>query len=228
MGGGRPGFLDWWLWVTVAVFLALSWVAFLGAPDVQGMLVTQRIFYFHFGAAIAAALSFTVLFVTSIAYLVRRKSRWDVLAAASAEVGVVFTAMVLLTGTVWAKAQWGAWWTWDPKLTTTLILWFLGVAYALLREGVVDQRRRAAYAAVLGVIIYLDIPIIFVASRIWSSIHPIVINNEGFNMSPPILWATVLGVVANVFWMVFWVGQRAVQGRMEVEVAELKERLREG
>lgn len=135
---GLPGLArrygEYVLGAAVAVGMILSiWAAFVYAPTdaVQGPV--QRIMYFHVPMAWLAYLSFFVVFVASIAYLIRRDERWDWIARGSAEVGVIFTTLVLISGSIWGKAFWGTWWTGEARLTTTLILWFIYVAYLLLR-----------------------------------------------------------------------------------------------
>jgi heme exporter protein C len=152
--------------------LASIWAAFLGTPTdaVQGDV--QRIMYFHVPMALLAFFAFFVVFVASIVYLLRRDERWDWLARASAEVGVVYTTMVLICGSIWGKAYWGTWWDGEPILTTTLILWFIYVAYLLLRFYSGRTESGARNAAVLGIIGFVDVPIVHFAVTWWRGLHP--------------------------------------------------------
>ncbi|MDP2726619.1 MAG: cytochrome c biogenesis protein CcsA, partial [Dehalococcoidia bacterium] len=104
----------------------------------------QRIFYFHVPSAWIAFLAFFVTCLSGILYLRTRDFRWDFVAVSSAEIGVVFTTAALVTGSIWARPIWGSWWTWDPRLTTTLVLWFIYVGYLILRGNVDDPSRRAS------------------------------------------------------------------------------------
>ena len=113
-----------------------------------------------------------MVFVASIGYLVTRKSGWDSVAHAAAEVGVVFVSLALLTGIVWARPVWNVWWTWEPRLTTTLILWLIYVAYLMLRSYVPNKSQGALYAAGLGIIGFIDVPIVYYSVQWWRSIHP--------------------------------------------------------
>ena len=134
--------------VLVGLYLALLW-----APTEAVMGDVQRIFYFHMPSAwVALGPSFTVVFVCSIVYLVKKDLRYDRIAAASAEIGVMFTTITLVTGPLWARPIWGAYWTWDPRLTTTLVLWFIFVAYLMLRASSSPGHKRARLCAVVGIV----------------------------------------------------------------------------
>ena len=121
-----------------ALMLGALYMVFVYAPTEKEMGVVQRIFYFHVASAWVSFLAFLVVFVFSILYLRTRSMRWDAIAYASAEVGTVFTTLVLITGPMWAKAVWGIWWTWDARLTTTLVLWLTYAAYLLVRKYSMD------------------------------------------------------------------------------------------
>jgi heme exporter protein C len=124
-------------------------------------------------------LSFFVVFVASALFLVKRERRYDALALAAAEIGVVFTTLVLITGPLWAKAAWGAFWVWDARLTTTLVLWLIYVGYLMLRSSV-DDMKRARMAAVIGIVGFLDVPIIYLSVTWWRTMHPtLVVNDSG-------------------------------------------------
>ena len=148
------------------------WMIFLYAPTdaVQGD--AQRIFYFHVPMAWIGMLAFVVLTVAGIAYLWKKDERWDWLARASAEVGVVFLTLAIILGSIWGKTIWGTWWTWDPKLTTTLILWFMYIGYLMLLSYMGRTPAAARSAAVLAIIGVVDVPIIYEAVNWWRTLHP--------------------------------------------------------
>jgi heme exporter protein C len=158
--------------LTAVSMLASLWMALVAAPvdAVQG--TPFRIFYFHVPIAWVAFLAFFVVFAASVAYLWRRDERWDWLARAAAEVGAVFTTLVLITGSLWGRTIWGTWWTWDPRLTTTLILWFIYVGYLMLRSYTGRTASGARAAAVLGILGFVDVPIDYLSVTWWRSIHP--------------------------------------------------------
>ena len=145
------------LLITYAALVGALYMALRYAPPERVMGNVHRIFYFHVAAAWVGFLAFALVFVASLAYLRRPQARWDRLAAAAAELGVLFTTITLVMGSLWARAVWGVWWTWDPKLTTTLILWFLYVGYLLIRAAVDEPASRGRYAAVLGIAGFLNV-----------------------------------------------------------------------
>jgi len=173
------------------------WAAFLHAPTERVMGEVQRIFYFHVGSAWTAFFAFFVVFVAGIIYLWRRSPFWDELGAASAEVGIIFTTIVLTTGPIWAKPIWNTWWPWgDPRVTTTLVLWLIYVAYFALRSSLPEGEKRARFAAVFGIIGFIDVPIVFLSVRWWRTIHPVVITRTGASLEPEMVQAMLIAVAA--------------------------------
>lgn len=202
---GRLDSLDFerwsrWLGLLTLPLLLLDLAAiFLYAPTdaLQGNV--QRIFYVHVPLALTAFGAFFVTFVGSGMYLWKRDRRWDLLAASSAEVGVVLTTLVLVTGSLWAKPIWGTWWTWDARLTTTLVLWLIYLAYILVRASVAEPERAARSAAVIGVIGFLDVPIIRQSVVWWRTLHPgptIIQEGGGTGLPPEMMLTLAVSVVA--------------------------------
>ncbi len=148
------------------------WMIFLYAPEdaVQGQ--PQRIFYFHVPIAWLAMLGFIVVAVGGIGYLITRDERWDWAARAAAEIGTLFTTLTLILGSIWGKTIWGTWWTWDARLTTTLILWFIYIGYLMLRSYMGHTHSSARAGAVLAIIGVIDIPIIYESVNWWRTLHP--------------------------------------------------------
>lgn len=178
------------------VVIAL-YAAFLYAPTERIMGEVQRIFYFHVGAAWNAFLAFFVVFLGGLLYLIRRNRLWDHLAAASAETGVVFTTIVLTTGPIWAKPIWNTWWPWgDPRVTTTLVLWLIYVAYLILRTSLPEGEKKYKFCAVFGILGFIDVPIVWMSIRWWRTIHPVVITSGGTNLDPRMSQALVIAVIA--------------------------------
>lgn len=162
--------------IAIALYMALFY-----APREATMGDAQRIFYFHVPSAWIGFLSFFIVFVASILFLLKRERKWDALALSAAEIGVVFTTLVLLTGPLWAKAAWGTYWVWDARLTTTLVLWLIYVGYLMLRSSV-DDMKRARMAAVLGIIGFLDVPIIYLSVTWWRTMHPTLLVSDSGGM----------------------------------------------
>jgi heme exporter protein C len=160
------------LGVSTIAFLAVSagFSLVVSPPDrAQGDLV--RMMYVHVPAAWVAYLAFTVVFVASVAYLRTESSRWDRLAAASAEVGVLYTGLAIVLGSLWARPVWGTWWSWDPRLTTTAILLLIYLGYLSVRRLPESPLRRARWSAVIGIVGFIDVPIVHVSVRWWRSLH---------------------------------------------------------
>jgi heme exporter protein C len=206
--------------------LAALLAAFVIAPTEAEMGDTQRIFYFHVAAAWTAFLAFFLVFLASIAYLRTKAVRWDILAVSAAEIGIVFTSVTLASGSVWARSAWGTWWTWEPRLTTTLMLWLIYVSYLLLRGMVEEPNRRAAFAAVFGIIGFVDVPIVFMSIRWWRTLHPQVVGTEGFNMEATMLPALFLSVAAFTVVFLYLLLLRTGLERSQQEMVELRQRIR--
>ena len=162
----------WLPGVTAVAMLAGLYMIFFYAPTEKTMGVVQRIFYYHVPSAWVSFFGFLLVFVFSFIYLVRGDKKWDSRANAAAEVGVLFCTLVLITGPIWAKPVWGIWWTWDARLTLTLVLWLIYVGYLMLRHYMVDPERRATFSAVVGIIGFIDVPLVYFAIRWWRTQHP--------------------------------------------------------
>lgn len=161
------------LWAITLPGMAVAiWMAFFYAPTdaIQGE--PQRIFYFHVPVAWVGMLAFVVMAVAGILYLKNKNERWDWIARASAEIGTVFITLALITGSIWGRTTWGTWWTWDARLTTTLILWFVYVGYLMLRSYMGRTEASARAGAVMSIICVIDVPIIYESVNWWRTLHP--------------------------------------------------------
>jgi len=179
------------LLATVVIGLAVA------PPDaVQGDV--QRLMYVHVPAAWLAYLSFFVVFVASIAYLRTGRTRWDRMAAASAEIGVVFTALTIALGSLWGKPVWGTWWTWDPRLTTTAVMLLIYLGYMAVRRLPDSPTRRGRWSAVVGIVGFVDVPIVHFSVVWWRSLHqPATVLRPGApTIAGSMLAALLLGVLA--------------------------------
>ena len=153
---------------------ACQWLIYGYAPVESTLGFSQKIFYLHLPLAWWGLISFSLVFVASIAYLIWRHPGADRLAQASGEIGLLFTALALVTGMLWARRSWGVWWTWDPRLSTALIMCFVYSAWLVLRGLDILPEKRRLISAVVGIAAFLDVPLVFVSARIWRSIHPAV------------------------------------------------------
>jgi heme exporter protein C len=214
-----------WLWpggvlaLLFGVALLLGFI--LSPPDVL-LGDTVRIFYIHVSVAWVALVSFLVNFIASIVYLARRSLAADRLAGVTAELGAMFTTATLATGSIWARVAWGVWWTWDPRLTTALIMWFVYLAYLLVRANLEDPQRRAQVSAVLGIIAFANVPVVYFSVDIWRSIHPVVVGPDGnFNMAPAMFAAMMAMLTAVTVLYVALVNLRLRQERLAEALREL-------
>lgn len=189
---------------TGGIALALcQWLVYAYAPVEATLGIVQKIFYMHLPLAIWALISFALVFAGSIAFLWRRKPIYDCLCAAAAEIGLLYSGLALLSGMIWARKSWGVWWTWDPRLTTTLIMWFIYAAYMILRHLDMAPDRRNIVCAVVGIAAFLDVPLVFVSARIFRSIHPAVFGSRGAGLEPEMQLTAAACIIA---YGLFWVG----------------------
>jgi heme exporter protein C len=222
------GALAWLLWVTrdVAARIATArWAGGLGlllvpawlllvayyAPIEEAQGIIQKIFYVHIPAIIPTYFGFTLSAIGGALYLRTREERWDQLAVAGAEVGVLFCTLMLLVGPIWAKPAWGHWWVWDLRLTTTLMLWFIYVAYLFLRSFAFGSDTARTFTAVYGIAGLAAVPFVYFAVDLaqGSTMHPSNPSREGL---PPEMGRTVgVGMVAFI-WIFAWL----VAKRLEV------------
>lgn len=165
------------------MFLAALGAVFLYAPTELTMGNVQRIFYFHVATAWVGFCGFFVTFAGGIGYLATRKRWWDRLALSSAEVGLAFISMTVVTGMLWAKPVWGVYWTWEPRLTISAVQWLLYVAYVMLRGSVISHERGARFAAVYGIVAFVTVPLSWFAIRWWRTIHPQVVSGAGMSIT---------------------------------------------
>lgn len=193
----RPRWLMPFGWFALLFFIAAQATALLvSAPD-RDMGHLQKIMYVHVPSAWAGMLAFAAVFVASTLYLWRRDVKYDMLAAAAAEAGVVLTALTLALGSIWGRPTWGVWWTWDPRLTSTAVMLLIYVGYLALRSFTDDEDRRARWSAAVGVLGFLNVPIVYLSVRWWRTIHQV-------QSTPSTLDASyTLGLRLNAFAFLF-------------------------
>jgi heme exporter protein C len=189
---------------------AAAYSSFYIAPEEKTMHVLQRIFYFHAAAAWAGMTAFFICFVANLLYVWRREERWDSLGISSAEVGLAFITVVLITGPIWAKPAWGIYWTWDARLTSTFVLWLLYISYLLLRTLIEEPDRRALLSALFGIFAFIDVPIVFGAIRWWRTQHPapVIMGGPGSGLDPTMNKVFFFSVLAMHTLMVFLIVER--------------------
>ena len=210
------------LGVSFVLIMVSLFLIFIQVPTEVTMGVIQRIFYFHVPVAWVAFLAFFVVFISSIMYLWKRDRKWDIIANSSAELGIVFTTLVLITGSVWAKPIWGVWWTWDARLTTTLVLWLIYVAYLLVRSYIAEEERAARFAAVVGIVGFVDVPIVALAIVLWGTQHPSPVIFEG-GLESSMLATLLVSLSAVTTVYVLLLTERIAIKKGELEIKRLKQ-----
>jgi len=179
------------LLTAVAFVLAFTTAGMVKGAEIDGailiggkmvehvLLMSQKIFYFHVPVAITSFVSLGFTAVFSILFLKTRLKKYDTHARVSAEVAMLFIACTMATGELWTRFEWGMWWVWEPRLTTYLILMLLVISYFIVRAAIDDAERRATYSAVLGIIIFVNVPLCFMITRLVpSSLHPVVFRTD--------------------------------------------------
>lgn len=224
----KAGFTPWLGALSGALMLAALFMVFVYVPTEAEQGAVQRIFYFHVPCAWVAFAAFGIVAVAGVLYLWLKQPVFDDLGYAAAESGWVFCTLVLVTGSLWAKPIWGAWWTWDSRLTTTFILWLLYMGYLMLRAMAGEATLGARLGAVVGIAAALDIPVIIVSVRLWRTIHPAVLvtREGGHGLEDPRMVATLAVSMAAFTALYVWIlALRFRTLRVRARLVELGQRL---
>ena len=212
-------------WASVAVSLFLIFFVAREAEAAMGGQL-QRIFYFHVPAAWAAYLAFGIVFIGSIAYLRTDSRRWDLLAHSAAELGVVFTSLVLVTGPIWAHPVWGTWWQWDARLTSTLVMWLTYLGYLMLRGLSEDPSKTGRLAAVVGIIGFVNVPIVHFSVQWWRTLHPsgptVADMERSSGLGSPELIAFFASLIAFTLLFAWLMAARVRLGRLADRIDQLE------
>jgi heme exporter protein C len=206
--------------------VAMLYMSLIYAPVEQTQGQAYRLFYPHYGSAIITYLAYIVTAVASVGYLWKRRESWDQVARASAEVGVLMNTILLIAGSIWGKTIWGTWWAWDPRLTTTLILWFIYVGYLMLRSYGGDTPQIARSAAVLGIIGCVDIPIINQSVNWWRTLHPApIVQRTNPALPAEMVQAMLVAMFAFFLLYLYILIQRLRVAKLEASVGQARQRL---
>lgn len=223
--GYRPRTVDRSMWALLAVvtpaMIGTLWLIFFHAPEERVMGAVQRLFYFHVPAAILTYLAVLIWLAGSIAYLWRREARWDRLSRAAIEVGLLFCTIVLITGPIWAKPAWGHWWTWEMRLTTTLILWLLLVAALMVRSYAETPELGARLSSVVGIVAAIDVFVIRKAVEWFRGQHPEVLASGRGALEPRMAQAFAAAnlTLLLLFVLLLLVRYRTLELESRVEAA---------
>jgi heme exporter protein C len=209
--------------LALVFILAGLYFALIEAPPDANQGDVQRIMYIHIPSILTAYLSFFIVFVGSCLYLWKRERRDDILARSAAEVGVLFTALTIIEGSIWGKPTWGVWWTWDARLTLTAILLMIFAGYMMLRSLIEDEDRAAVSAAVVGIIGFLDIPLIHMSVYWWRTLHqpPSILRPDKApweNIHPAMLIALAINFAAFLLLYFYLLSLRIRVGEAEERV----------
>jgi heme exporter protein C len=207
-----------------ACLIAGVLLAFLYAPiDASTMGFSQKIFYYHAPIAETALLAYGIAFVAAILYLRSNDLKWDRLGYCAVRLGLLFSLLVMATGMVWGKAAWDAWWAWEPRLTTFLIVCFLYAAYFVLRQVAEEDSRRATFAAVFAIIAFVDVPITFFATRYMpEGLHPVVITSSGSGMEGSMFLSFMISMAGMTLLMVALLKADLAAAKIRDEIDDLK------
>mgnify|MGYP000394964964 CR=1 FL=1 len=216
---------DFLTWASAIAIMVALYMVFVYAPTERTMGHVQRIFYFHVSTAWVGFFAFFVTLVASMAYLGKGTRQWDIVALSSVEVGLTFITMTIVTGSIWAKVAWNVWWTWDPRLTTSTILWLIYASYLMLRSAIEEEARRARFAAVHGIVGFVSVPITFMAIRWWRTIHPVIFESQGFNLTTPMLTTLLFCIGAFTLLYFALLVHRVRLEQLADEVEQLKHKL---
>jgi heme exporter protein C len=213
---------------TVGMLIVALLLVFAYAPREAVMGEVQRVFYFHVASGWVGALAFLVTAVAGVIYLTRGGEKWDHVGVASVEIGVVFTLINIISGSIWARPIWNTWWTWDPRLVTATIMELIYFAYLMLRQGIEDPERRARFGAVYGIVGFISVPITFLSIRLLRTIHPVVVGSgdptaEGtFDMTPRMLQTFLFSLLTFTSVYATLLGHRLRLQRLADDLERLK------
>ncbi len=207
--------------LTFLIMLTALFFVFIYAPTEKTMGVVQKIFYFHVPSGWIAFLAFFIVFLSGVIYLMKKDKYWDIVGSSSAEVGVIFCSLVLITGPIWAKKVWGIFWTWDAKLTSAVVLWLIYISYILLRKYVIDESKRANLSAVVGILGFIDVPLVYMSTRWWRTQHPqpVIGGGENSGLEPKMLLTFFICLIAFtlLFFFILYLKLSIENARKEID-----------
>ena len=223
---------DPWVWYRVLLIISTVLMAvtiyavFLWVPTEVNLGVSQRIFYVHVPLAWLGMISIVIVAVCAFVYLVTGNSKWDSMAYVSAELGVIFASLILVTGVIWAKGDLGWWWTWDAKLTTTLVLWFIYVGYLMIRSYSPQGTQGTRIASVVALFGAIDAPIIYMATVWWRTAHPelnvgpIAEDSDSIGSSRIYITLLISTITFTILYIHLLILRYTIK-KMEVEIDEI-------
>jgi heme exporter protein C len=187
----------------LALYIVGLYAALIWAPVELTLGESYRVFYLHVPAAWVAYLALGLSLIGSIAYLRTKKSSFDLLAEVTAMLGVLFASLTLVLGSIWANVAWGTYWNWDPRETTTLVLWIAYAGYLALRASIENIGKRAVIPAVYNVLAFATVPLSYISVVYWQTLHPRIVTGEGLTITPEMIITLMINLVAASLLFIF-------------------------
>ena len=192
--------------VALALYLVGLYLALIWAPVERTLGESYRVFYLHVPAAWVAYLALGLSLIGSIAYLRTRNTKFDLLAEVTAALGVMFASLVLILGSIWANVAWGTYWNWDPRETTTLVLWISYAGYLALRSSIENVGKRAVIPAIYNIFAFSTVPLSYISVVWWQTLHPVIVGSKGIAITPEMIITLMVNLVAATFLFIFLAG----------------------
>ena len=219
---GQPKWLDWFGGAALLAVVAAQAHGLLTSPPDRDMGDLQKIMYVHVPAAWNSFMAFFVVAIASLLYLWKGREKYDLLASSAAEVGTLFTGLTLSLGSIWGRPTWGVWWTWDPRLTSTAVLFLVFVGYLALRSFVEDSDRRAQWSAAVGLLGALNVPIVYMSVKWWRTLHQM--QSSPSTVDPEYVVGLRTNAIALALLLVYFIVKRYRAAQMERAAEHLAER----
>lgn len=210
--------------ISAGTMLFTLYYIFMVVPNEQVMGAVQRIFYFHVGSALTVYLMIAVLFISSSFYLNSKIAEWDYLAESAASLAFVFSTIVLATGMIWGHSAWNVWWRWEPRLVSFLVLWLILFSYIILRSFMAGDAKEKTFAAILGVIAAINVPVVIFSIKLLShreQLHPEVVGKQGL-ADPRFGTGLLLAVCALFLFSILLLCLKVVQRMQEARLRNLE------
>lgn len=210
-------------WLSLILMVVALYLVFVYVPTEKEMGIVQRIFYLMVPMGWLAMLAFFIVFICSIFFLVKKEEKWDIRARSSAEVGFVFTTLALIAGSLWARPIWGVWWDWGtPRLVSTLVLWIIYLSYFMVRSLATDESRGATFSAVVGIVGFVDLPIIALSTTLWRGMHPGALIFQG-GLAPEMSLTLMFSILTFTVFYFLILAHLVSMRNDQIEVEKLKE-----
>jgi heme exporter protein C len=218
----EPKWLDWFGVLALLAVISAQALGVMNSPPDRDMGHLQKIMYVHVPAAWNAFIAFFVVAIASLLYLWKGREKHDLLAASAAEVGTLFTGLTLALGSIWGRPTWGVWWTWDPRLTSTAVLFLVFVGYLSLRSFVEDADRRAQWSAAVGLLGALNVPIVYMSVKWWRTLHQM--QSSPSTVDPEYVIGLRTNGIALLLLLIYFIMKRYRAAQVERAAEHLAER----